>query len=543
MKFHSKIAAQYKKRLGASLENSDAHQCEHKNWSRRDFMRLTGLAGMGAGMSIAGTPLSAFTPSPMLAALASGDCGDRVLVMIRLKGGNDGMNMVILRGNDEYYNIRPTIAIQENELWGLSQEIGMPNTMLDLQPFWNDGKMQVIHNVGYPNQNYSHFRSSDIWASASGSRDVVNTGWIGRFLDNEYQAFLSAPPVVPPALEIGISSNMIFRSGSSNMALAISNPREFYQIAQTGQLFDTSSLSSSPRDLELAFTRQVANSAYRYSESIRDAYNSSSTQASYQDNYLSEQLAIVARLIKGNLGTKVYMVSIGGFDTHADQSQYHPNLMNALATGIRAFYDDLAASGVSQNVLSFTFSEFGRTIFENGSNGTDHGTGAPMLVFGEGIGPKFHGTPPDLLDLNRYGDPEYSVDFRNVYASVMQDWLCQDPSVSGFVLGNEIDKITGLLPESNPPLGANGDEALLGHAQSLEKPGVIEIKYALSRRGTVRLQILDKSGYPLRTLLYGFKDKGSHIFEFKPSEWFLPSGRYNYKLDTGGKVYARPIQW
>jgi uncharacterized protein (DUF1501 family) len=543
MKFHSKIDKKYKKRVGASLDNPAAHKCEHKNWSRRDFMRYTGLAGLGTSLTLAGANLSAFTPSPLLASLASSDCGDRVLVMIRLKGGNDGLNTVILRGNDEYYNIRPTIAIQENELWGLSQDYGLPNTMLDLQPFWNEDSMQVIHNVGYPDQNYSHFRSSDIWASASDSDELVTTGWIGRFLDHEYQAFLTAPPVVPPALEIGISSNMIFRSGSANMALAISNPREFYQIAQTGQLYDTSTLSGSPRDLELAFSRQVANSAYRYSESIRDAYNSSSSQASYQDNYLAEQLAIVARLIKGNLGTKVYLVSIGGFDTHADQSQYHPNLMNAIANSVKSFYDDLKAGGVSQNVLSFTFSEFGRTIFENGSNGTDHGTGAPMLVFGEGIGSKFHGTPPDLASVNMYGDPEFSVDFRNIYASLMQDWLCVDPSLSNFVLGKDVSKINDLLPPSSPPLGSNGDAALLGHNPSLTKQGVIEIKYSIATRGTVRLQILDEAGHPLRTLQNEFKERGSYLFEFNPTEWFLPPGRYNYKMDTGGKVYARPITW
>lgn len=540
---HPKAKKHYKKRFGSALEHGKAHAKKHGNWSRRDFLRMTGLAGLGSGMMLSSTPVSAMMSSPMLAALNSADCGDRVLVLIRLSGGNDGLNTLILRENDEYYNIRPTLAVQEADLWGLSPEYGMPNVMQNLQPFWDEGRMQVIHNVGYPDANYSHFRSSDIWASASDSEDVVATGWIGRWLDNEYPAFQNTPPVIPPALQIGVETNLLFRAAAGPMALSISNPTEFYQIAASGELFDTSQLNiSQPNESELSFVRGVANSAFRYSETIRDAFNASTSQADYPNNSLAQQLAIVARLIKGNLGTKVYMVTIGGFDTHADQNPHHQQLLTNIAGSVSSFYEDLAGSGHDENVLSTTFSEFGRTIFENGSLGTDHGTGAPMFIFGNGIGQGFHGTPPDLESVDPYGDPEYSVDFRQAYATILQNWMCVHPDIVSHVLGNNnFPIIDNLLPESNAPIGANDRAALLGHNPHPTQANTIQIKYAMKTRGQVRVQITDLAGQHLRTLIAEFKEKGSYTLDFNPNAVFLPTGEYVYRLETGGQVFVRVV--
>ena len=508
-------------------------------------MRMTGLASLGSAMMLGGTKVSAMSASPMLLGLNESDCGDRTLVLIRLKGGNDGLNTIIHRGNDEYYNIRPTLAVQEADLWALNDDFGMQNVVSDLQPLWEEGRMQVIHNVGYPEANYSHFRSSDIWASTSDSDEHVTTGWIGRWLDNAYPAFMSAPPVVPPALQIGVETNLVFRATGGPMALSISNPTEFYQIAQSGELYDTTQLDIGvPNQSELSFVRSVANSAFRYSETIRDAFNGSSTQADYPDNNLAREMAIVARLIKGNLGTKVYMVSIGGFDTHADQNPFHQELLNRISTSLKAFFEDLTASGHNENVLAMTFSEFGRTIFENGSLGTDHGTGAPMLLFGESIGQGFHGTAPDLESVDQYGDPEFSVDFRQAYATVLKDWMCVDPEVIKHSLGNtDFPFLTGLLPTSNPPSGANDAAALLGHNPVPNEPGTIQIKYAMKTRGTVRIQVTDPAGHLLRTLLSDFRERGSYTLNFKPAMLFLPAGEYVYRLETGGRIFTRGISW
>ena len=538
----SSIHKKVKKRYGSALEHGSAHARDHKS-SRRDFMKNLGLAALGTPFMLGGTPISAFNAAPLLAGLNATDCG-RILVLIRLKGGNDGLNTLIPRGNDEYYNIRPSLAIQENNLWALSDEFGMHNATQDLQSFWQDGKMKVIHNVGYPDQNYSHFRSSDIWASASDSETEDSTGWIGRLMDVNFPSFIEAPPVIPPALQIGVQTNQVFRGYSNNMALSISNPTEFYQIAQEGELYDTSGLGDCAPEQELNFVRQTANSAFRYSESIRDAYNSGANQSTYPDNYLAEQMAIVARLIKGNLGTKVYMVSLGGFDTHADQDDDHAQLLQYLGSSIKAFFDDLSADGLDQNVLGMTFSEFGRTIFENASDGTDHGTGGPMFLFGpDSLGSDFIGTPPDLVNPGPYGDPEFSVDFRSVYGTVLQDWLCVDPTVTDYVLGEQMDTIPGLLPPGNPPIGSNEMAALLGHNPDPNIPGTILLKYAVKRRGTVRLRILTSGGQPIRTLFAAFRERNSYTFAFRPSDFFLPPGDYIYQLDAGGKIYSRALKF
>lgn len=538
----SSIHKKVKQRYGSALEHGKAHERAHRR-SRRDFLRKLGIVSIGTPLVLGSTPVAAFNAAPLLAGLNASDC-DRILVLIRLKGGNDGLNTLIPRGNDEYYNIRPGIAIQENNLWALNDDFGMHNATVDLEPFWEEGRMKIIHNVGYPNQNYSHFRSSDIWASASDADVEDSSGWIGRLMEINFPAFQDAPPVVPPALQIGVQTNQVFRGYNNNMALSISNPTEFYQIAQSGQLYDTALLGDCAPDQELQFVRQTANSAFRYSETIRDAYNNGSNQASYPSNRLAEQMSIVARLIKGNLGTKVYMVSIGGFDTHANQADTHAQLLTNVAASVRAFFDDLAAGGYDQNVLGMTFSEFGRTIFENGSAGTDHGTGSPIFLFGpESLGSDFVGTPPDLENPGPYGDPLYSVDFRSVYSTMLKDWLCVDPTVTDYVLGQPFDSIPGLVPPGSPGIGTNDTAALLGHNPDPNTPGTILLKYAIKQRGNTRLRILTNSGQPIRTLFAEFKDRNSYTFAFRPSDYFLPPGDYIYQLDTGGKVYSRALRF
>ncbi len=376
-----------KKRHGSCLKHGEAHEREHQLWSRRDFLSQTGLTALGSSLLLQHFSLSAFAASPLLAALNNSECGDRVLVLIRLEGGNDGLNTVVPRFNNVYYNRRPNLAIPESGLWALSPQFGMPNTTTSLQPMWNEQKMKIIHNVGYPNPNYSHFRSSDIWASASDANKLVTTGWMARVLESQLPSFLETPPVVPPALQIGVQTNLIFRADVGNMALSLSNPTEFYQIASTGQLYDATAADSSPKELELSFARTVANSAFRYSESIKNAYGKGKTQVTYpSDNYLGEQLGILARLIKGNLGTKVYMVTLNGFDTHDMQNNEHPKLMTRLSTAVKAFFEDLKLGGYDDKVLAMTFSEFGRNFYENDSKGTDHGTTSPMMLFGKDIG-------------------------------------------------------------------------------------------------------------------------------------------------------------
>jgi len=531
-------------RHGAALEHGEAHTRDHQLWSRRDFLSASGILGAGSLM-MGNIGLRAFQPTPLMASLANGS-NDRILVLIRFNGGNDGLNTIIERNNPFYYNLRPTIAVQDANLWALSNEYGMPLVTNALQPMWEEGMMKVVFNVGYPEPNYSHFRSYDIVASASESEVVLNTGWMGRFLDNEYAAFLETPPTVPPALQIGVQSDLVFRADSANMALAVSSPQEFYQIAQTGQLYDTALLGNTPRELELAYVRQTANAAFRYAQTIKDAYSKGKNQVDYPvDNYLAEQLAIVAKLIKGNLGTRVFMVEIGGFDTHAEQYDYHLNILKNVADGVKAFYDDLGFGGNSElpnKVLGMTYSEFGRTIYENASLGTDHGWGTPMMLFGGGIGNGFTGQYQDLSSPDPYGDPAFSVDFRSVYSTILQDWMGNSPELVNFVMGQNNPTLQGLVPPATPLQGDNGKCALLGHNPHPSEPTTIQIKYAMLQNGPVRLQILDGAGHVLRTVLNEFRDRGTYTFNFKAPEWYIAPGLYQYRLQSGGQVFQRDFK-
>ncbi|MCB0514683.1 MAG: DUF1501 domain-containing protein [Chitinophagales bacterium] len=528
-------------RKGITNTHTTQHQRDHLLWSRRNFLQVSGVLGMGAAL-LNNIPVSAL-PFPSLK--SNNENNGRVLVLVRLEGGNDGLNMIIPRFNDYYYSLRPNIGITEANLSplyvnGVAQDFGLNNNIADLMPLWNEGKMAIIHNVGYEIPNLSHFRSSDIWSTASNPEELWTTGWIGRYTDYLLPAFVEAPPTTPPALQIGNYSDLVFKGPAEQMALVLNNPTEFYQIAQTGQLYSTEGLGTCARDTSLAFLRQAANNSFRYSESLKEAFNASNTIGNYPANdSLAEQLRIVARLIKGNLGTQVYIVSIGGFDTHDNQPTYHPQLLNSIGKSIKAFYDDLQENGYYKNVLTATFSEFGRTIDENGSLGTDHGNGAPMMLFGENVN-GFFGTPPDLSNY----DPYYrffdgSTDFRNVYASILQDWFCAEPEISNFILGRTFDTIPNLLPACATPVSLAEPSVLLGHNPNKTQNGMIDIKYSIMRSAYVRLLILNPSGNILRTLISEYQDRGSYTFSFSPAQLALSPGKYVYRLDTNGKVYSR----
>ena len=537
-------STQRQNRKGKTLQNEQAHSCDHKNWSRRDFLTASGLFAAGASFMLGSSSLKAFAPNQMLKALGALE-SDKTLVIVRLKGGNDGLNTIIPRGNNFYYNIRPNIAIQENELTPLSDEYGINAAMNSLMSLWNDGNMAVLQSVGYPDQDFSHFRSSDIWASASDAEEYVTTGWIGRHLDQEYPAYSIAPPNAPAGLQIGVRTSSIFKGADTSMALAISNPTEFYRIAQTGQLYDTSLLPNNCYGQEATFMRDVANNSFRYSEAIKTAFDASTTDADYpQEGQLAEQMQIVARLIKGRLGTKVYLVDIGGFDTHAEQrvDDWHEYLLMDIADSVSAFIQDLKGeTDAWENTLIMTISEFGRTFHENGSLGTDHGTAAPQFIFGANISGGLKGEHSRLDNIPEYGDMEYSTDFRAMYYSVLKDWFCMDSQVVDAIMGRNFPLIPDLLPHCDPPKGSNDTAVLFGHNPNPSKPQQRLIKYAILKKGFVRLQLLDLAGKPKATLINTTQAEGSYTFPFYPQEYHLKPGHYIYRLDTGGKTYSRRI--
>jgi uncharacterized protein (DUF1501 family) len=412
-----------------NIHNQKGHDEEHKVWSRRSFMQALGIAGSGS-MMLGSNMLTASAPSPLTSAIANAET-DNILILIRLSGGNDGLSTVVpIEQYDTYANARPNIYIPESKLLKLTDEFGIPSYMNALEPMWGEGQFKAVHGVGYENQSLSHFTGSDIYANTDLTTtgfSGLNTGWMGRYFEDIYPDYLVNPPASPAAIQIGNFGSLVFQGEETNYAFVTSNIDQLQEIAETGVQYslEDSLFNNCMYGDQLKFLRGVANTTYEYSGLIHEAYERGQNQVQYQDNGFARQLALLARLIKGNLGTKVYMISMGGFDTHGNQPLAHERLMSNLSIAINNFYEDIAFTQQDDKVLSMTFSEFGRRIFENGSNGTDHGKAAPTLFFGSGLnGSAFVGEHPSLENPNGRGNLEYTMDFRDLYATVLAEWLC-----------------------------------------------------------------------------------------------------------------------
>ncbi len=532
-----------KMRPGSALTHGKAHTEDHSTWSRRSFLRNIGIAG-SMSMMLGKLPVTAAVASPLSYALNNSET-DRILVLIRLKGGNDGLNTIVpLYDYSTYINKRPKVGLKQNEITKLTDAIGIPKTFDPLYPFWEEGKMKVIHGVGYPEQNLSHFRSSDIWASASDANIFDASGWYGRYIADEYPDFLTNPPEVPPAIQIGGSANVAFNDTSmTNLAISVRDPEEIAEIAQTGQLYSIANLPECYYGEQVGFVRAVANNTFTYAGILSEAYKSATNSVEYQGD-LGSQLAIVSRLIKGNLGTKLYMVSIDGFDTHANQIEDHPPLMRELSSAIQNFYQDLAAGGRDKDVLSMTISEFGRRIEENGSDGTDHGAAAPMLLFGEGLnGNGFIGNAPDLKEVDEVGNLIFSIDFRSVYATVMENWLCVDGAKVDGIMGQQFDRITQLGISCNNQTTAINEVLQEGieHEAQYASSGAVYIRYKLKEGNHINLQVFNLIGQPITTLVNAYQPAGAYKTVFQGREKRLARGQYFYRIQVGSRVFSKPF--
>jgi uncharacterized protein (DUF1501 family) len=378
---------------------------------------------------------------------------DHVFVLIQLNGGNDGLNMVVpLDMYANYYNARTNIAIPQSQVLRLdgSDKSGFHPAMTALQSMYNSGKVAVVQSVGYENPNFSHFRATDIWNSGDTTesrKDRVHTGWMGRYLESEYPGYPDAYPSssMPDPLAIQISSvpTLAVQGDIYSMGLSITDPEKLYEFVNP---FSDYPLNSAPANKELRFLRVVSEKTKIYSDLIKAAYQRSSTMATYPtNNSLADQLKIVARLIKGGLKTRVYTVSIGGFDTHKKQvnpsdttTGYHAQLMKNLSDGITAFQKDIELMSLDDRVMGMTYSEFGRRIKSNASLGTDHGAAAPLIMFGKHSKKGILGTSPDIpSDIQVVNNIPFQYDFRSVYASVLEQWFCvQQPALNDILLKN-----------------------------------------------------------------------------------------------------------
>lgn len=403
---------------------------------RRDFLRTTLPAAVLPSV-INGFSLKSFAAdSPLAQLLGGGTDNDHVLVIVQLQGGNDGLNMVIPRDDySKYYNARSNVAIAENKILALdgNDKTGLHPSMTGLRDLYNQQKLGIVQSVGYPQPNFSHFRATDIWMTGSDSNQVLNNGWGGRYLNYEYPNFPTGYPNSsmpdPLGIQIGSVTSVMFQGPSVSMGMSLSNPTSFYNLISGVE----DPAPNTPAGKELKYIRLVAKQTAQYADVVKTAALNVTTQAAYPaNNSLGDQLKIVARLVKGGLKTKIYMVSYGGFDTHSLQTTatdtsigVHATLLKNVSDAIKAFQDDLKFLGVEKRVMGFTFSEFGRRIKSNSSTGTDHGAAAPLFLFGTNAKQMVHGTNPAIpatVSVNDNIPMQY--DFRSVYATMLQDWLC-----------------------------------------------------------------------------------------------------------------------
>ena len=405
---------------------------------RRRFISTLGQAALVPAV-LNGFSFKAYSASPLLRALAASANDDHVLVLVQLSGGNDGLNTLLPL--DQYSNLssaRSNILIPEAKALTLNgyAATGLHPVMTGMQQLFNNGQMGIVQGASYPSPNFSHFQATDIWLTASDSNESLTSGWTGRYLDYEYPNFPSGYPNAtvpdPLALQIGTTTSLALQGPAVNMGLTITNPTNFYNLLQG----ITDPAPANNYGTELTFIREIAQEANAYSAVIKTAADNITTQSSSYPpagtNTLADQLKIVARLIAGGLKTKIYIVNIGTFDTHAAQvdtadttTGTHATILGKVSVAISAFMDDLKFLSIADRVVGMTFSEFGRRIISNASLGTDHGVGAPMFLFGNPVQSGILGTNPVIpANANVNSNVAMQYDFRSVYASLLNEWLC-----------------------------------------------------------------------------------------------------------------------
>jgi uncharacterized protein (DUF1501 family) len=375
--------------------------------------------------------------SPLLPSFANGVDPDNVLVVIQMGGGNDGLNTVVPWSDDAYHRVRPAIRVTETQVLKLNDRIGFNPALKGLNELYKQGRVALVQGVGYPNPNRSHFEATQIWETASPDRPQ-QYGWLGRYLDRRFSG-AAKPSSLFEAVSLGdtlpaalVASHVEVPAIGALNAFTYNTGRDLASKQSAGVLYDGAKAGQSPY---LSMIAQTARDAYHGGDVLRKQTAEFTNKATYAQNGFAQQLALAAKLIGSTAGSKIVFVSIGSFDTHAGQRAQQDRLLGYLGDGLLSFYDDLAAHNLDKKVLTMTFSEFGRRVSQNASNGTDHGTAMPLFIVGGGVKGGVYGEHPSLTDLD-HGDLKFSTDFRAVYGTVIEKWLGRNPS----------DVLTGSFP-------------------------------------------------------------------------------------------------
>lgn len=399
--------------------------------SRREFLKQFGAASL---VSLGATP-----PSFLARAAAANETksDERILVLVQMAGGNDGLNTVVPFGRDEYYKARPGVGIAKNAVLKLNSELGLHPAMTGFKTLFEEGCLSIIQGVGYPHPDRSHFRSMDIWQSAKPEKEDVSNGWLGRALDSTVEQHIGKVPGLAfgtdklPLSLVASKINVPTVRDVKGYQLQL-GPGSESSLKAHRQALERIASRDAAAGSDLDFLRRTARTAWSSAEKLKQISASYKPATAYPGNALGQKLRTVAEIISGDMGTRMFFVNLDGFDTHSQQANSHQALLTELSSAITAFVGDLKGHGLADRVMVATFSEFGRRVAENGSLGTDHGAASQMFVISPKCQAGIIGAHPSLTDLDD-GDLKFHTDFRSVYATLLDRWLgiASEPVLGG----------------------------------------------------------------------------------------------------------------
>lgn len=512
---------------------------------RRDFVKNLSLAAVTAPIAIDGLEYKAIHKKLFTVPKAF---EDRVLVLVRLNGGNDGLNTIIpLEFYDNLAIQRNNILLPETSLLSIGGNNAMHPAMTGMHDMYHNGKLSIIQNVGYPDQNRSHFRSMDIWTSGKTAVQET-TGWLGRYFSIDHENYPNGYPnndfPDPFAISMGFEVSATCQGLITNFSHSVVNPFDAINLPNANVVNDGSYYG-----IHMEYLSGIINQTNAFGAQIKAAAENGNSLSQLYDtnNHLAMQLRHVAKMISGGLTTKVYILNINGFDTHDNQVVQgqttigeHTNLLKKLSDAIHAFQDDLGLLGLEKRVVGMTFSEFGRQIASNGSIGTDHGDAAPMFIFGDCLNMAIYGDNPEISDVvvPQAGIP-MQFDFRDIYASVLRDWFGVDEL--------EIDELFENAISYHPIFGGcnleTAEQKVVQSKQPILFPNPVlsdaTLRITMDKSSMTSLLLIDVNGRIINELYRGIIQQGQQDIPLSMNN--LSAGSYYLQVLTHHQKFAIPF--
>lgn len=520
---------------------------------RRKFLKNS-IAACASTLLLESISKKAFGQSGLFNALR-GAKNDKVLVFVQLNGGNDGLNTILPL--DQYTNLsaaRSNILIPDTKALALNglSATGFHPSMSGLKELFDSKYLSFVQGVSYPTPDFSHFRATDIWLSGANYNQYLTNGVAGRYLEQEFPGFPVGYPSTempdPLAIQIGSNISLMFQGTSSSMGMSLSSLSTFYNIVSG----NVDPVPNTPAGHELKFLRQVSQQTAAFNNSIKNAgivapTNLSTKYPGTPDNALGDQLKIVARLIKGGLKTKVYLVSLGGFDTHASQTGTdtttgtHATLLSRVSSAIAGFQDDCIKMGIQDRVTGIVFSEFGRRIKSNASGGTDHGSSAPVILFGTELLGGMYGSNPIINNsITPSSNVPMQFDFRSIYYSIMKDWFELSDTALNTVMLNTYPYMKFFKSKSTGITDNTGLNATNKLGDVFPNPVETYATIPVYSDGELlSLKLMDQNGRELRIIMERKLEPGLHHIPFYKDD--LPSGNYILQLSGSGQQAASHV--